>query len=197
MYLPVALFLPRTLTIIFLKQKQHRDTQERLEEKINRQKSWWQMNGPKYEYHRALEKKHKGTIQSAIMNISNPSLVIRKVKDKFCEPNWQIKLRENTKKFARKLVSLRFPKLPEKPSFTVGNNIDFCRWGLIEQNLDLQESISIRKEMFKSLWEKAFDFRQNMIVCGIYVDESIPNRKSYHEQIESIFTPDEVGIQSF
>lgn len=158
-----------------------------------RQRSWWEINGPKYEYHRALERKHKGTIQSAIMNISNPDSILRKVKDKFCEPIWQSKLRENSKKFAKKLVSLRFPRFPDKPSFTIGNNIDFCQWGLIETNLDLEESISIRSEVFRSLWESPFEFRDNLLFSGIYVDESVPNRKTYHEQIEAIFPPEEVS----
>ena len=98
----------------------------------------------------------------------------------------------NSKKFAKKLVSMRFNKYQDRPSFTVGNNIDFCKWGLIESHLDLEEPTSIRKEFFRGLWNNSFGYRENLIVCGIYVDESILNRRAYHEQIESIFQPDEV-----
>lgn len=191
-------------SIPWFSNKQHRDKElsEKLVDVLGQgqpqgQKLYQPMPVPmRYDYQRTPGPRiYRPTVPIMMPNIpglSNPDIITRKVRDKFCEPIWQARLREKSKKFPKKLISLRFHKFHDKPSFTIGNNIDFGRFCLSESHLDVFDSVSIRKETFRNIWDDPFPYRKNMIVCGIYVDESLFNRTTYHEQIARIFLPEEV-----
>lgn len=162
----------------------------------NFQRRWWQENKWYLEEERQLMVKHRSTFVQ-MRSDDDPDRLYKRFRKNTCEPMWEGKLRESTKKFENRLVHFEFPFLSEKPVFTVGNNIDFSKWALAESRVVLTENASVYAEDFKKIRENPFEYRDNLIVAGIFVNESVHHRPQFHEQIESVFEADKVTNLSF
>lgn len=141
-----------------------------------------------------LEEKNTGVFLSKKLE-DDLRKSIRRFKNTIQEPFWEKNLRKSTNFFKKKLVHLEFSSMPHSPTFLIGNNIDFCKWAIVAPVVKITDSASVYAEQFKQLREKLFEFRENLLVSGIFVRESVPHERAvFHEQIVSVFERDRVSL---